>query len=252
MIIKHTTSKSNTFEVNAGQNNIKVVWEDTLDNYSLSREKQIQKYFETKYKTTKVKVIFLPIKSKNMDVTVESDADASQIVLDEGYQKQLIEHYLKEHAPNVSIQHLMKLDSSVNLELENYKEQTNRYKTFKIESVEFSNFLSYGDDNFLDFSEKRGITSVISEPRNYGGKTTLTVDLLLFLFFGSTTKTDKLEDVFNKFTTNDYVEVRGNIIIENETYKIIRGVTRKKLEKGTHIKVTLISFKYCQEVALSS
>lgn len=233
MITEYTTTSKLTEEQIYDSNNyIKVIWEDTLDNHSNRKEKEIEKYFQNKYKTTRVKVIFKPITSKNSDVVVEGTADASELVLDENYQKSLIEQYIKDNNISVSLPHLMKLDGSVNVELENYKEHTNRYKTFKIREIEFSNFLSYGDTNKLTFEDKNGITSVISDPPNYGGKTTLTVDLLLFLFFGTTTKTDKNEEVFNRFTNSDTVEVKGKVDIEGDTYIIKRTITRKKAKDG--------------------
>jgi DNA repair exonuclease SbcCD ATPase subunit len=229
---KHTISKIKDEQIYDSNNHIKVFWEDTLDNHTTLKEKEIEKYFQNKYKTSKVKVIFKPIVNKNSSVVAEGSADASELVLDENYQKTLIERYISDNNITVSLPHLMKLDGSVNVELENYKEQTNRYKTFKIKEIEFSNFLSYGEKNKLVFENKNGITSVISEPANYGGKTTLTVDLLLFLFFGTTTKTDKNEEVFNRFTDSNVVEVKGKVEIEGDTYIIKRSVIRKEGKDG--------------------
>jgi DNA repair exonuclease SbcCD ATPase subunit len=229
-----TTSKLKDEEIYDSNNYIKVIWEDTLDNHSTIKEKQVEKYFQNKYKTSKVKVIFKPITSKNSDVMVEGTADASELVLDENYQKALIERYITDNNITVALPHLMKLDSTVNVELENYKEQTNRYKTFKIKEIEFSNFLSFGDNNKIIFDDKHGITSVISDPPNYGGKTTLTVDLLLFLFFGTTTKTEKNEEVFNRFSDKDLVEVKGKVEIEGDTYIIKRNIIRKAGRDGAY------------------
>ena len=236
------TSNIKNDEIYDSNNYIKVIWEDTLDNHSTIKEKQIEKYFQNKYKTTRVKVIFKPITNKNSEIIAEGSADASELILDENYQKQLIEQYVIDNKINISIPHLMKLDGSVNLELENYKEQTNRYKTFKIKEIEFSNFLSYGDNNKLTFDDKTGITSVVSEPANYGGKTTLTVDLLLFLFFGTTTKTDKNEEIFNRFTNSDTVEVKGKVEIEGDNYIIKRTITRKKSKDDTYICKNEVDF----------
>ena len=236
------TSKLKNDDIYDSNNYIKVIWEDTLDNHSAIKEKQIEKYFQNKYRTNKVKVIFKPITNKNSEIIAEGSADASELILDENYQKQLIEQYVKDNSINVSIPHLMKLDGSVNVELENYKEQTNRYKTFKIKEIEFSNFLSYGEDNKITFDGKTGITSVVSEPANYGGKTTLTVDLLLFLFFGTTTKTDKNEEVFNRFTDSDSVEVKGKVEIEGDVYIIKRSVTRKKSKDDSYICKNEVDF----------
>ena len=140
MTTKYTTSKTKDEQIYDSNNHIKVFWEDTLDNHSTTKEREIEKYFQNKYKTSKVKVIFKPIVNKNSDVVVEGSADASELVLDENYQKSLIEKYIKDNNISISLPHLMKLDGSVNVELENYKEQTNRYKTFKIKEIEFSNF----------------------------------------------------------------------------------------------------------------
>jgi DNA repair exonuclease SbcCD ATPase subunit len=236
------TSRLKNDDIYDSNNYIKVIWEDTLDNHSAIKEKQIEKYFQNKYRTNKVKVIFKPITNKNSEIIAEGSADASELILDENYQKQLIEQYVKDNSINVSIPHLMKLDGSVNVELENYKEQTNRYKTFKIKEIEFSNFLSYGEDNKITFDGKTGITSVVSEPANYGGKTTLTVDLLLFLFFGTTTKTDKNEEVFNRFTDSDSVEVKGKVEIEGDIYIIKRSVTRKKSKDDSYICKNEVDF----------
>jgi DNA repair exonuclease SbcCD ATPase subunit len=236
------TSNNKNDEIYDSNNYIKVIWEDTLDNHSTIKERQIEKYFQNKYKTTRVKVIFKPIINKNSEIIAEGSADASELILDENYQKQLIEQYIIDNKINISIPHLMKLDGTVNLELENYKEQTNRYKTFKIKEIEFSNFLSYGDNNKLTFDDKTGITSVVSEPSNYGGKTTLTVDLLLFLFFGTTTKTDKNEEIFNRFTNSDIVEVKGKVEIEGDNYIIKRTITRKKSKDDTHICKNEVDF----------
>lgn len=221
---------------------IKVIWEDTLDNHSRLKEKQIEKYFQAKYGTTKVKVIYTPISNKTASIGVNLTADASELVLDDNYQKQLIEKYVKDNNVQVSLNHINQLDNKVNLELENYKEHTNRYKTFRIKEVKFSNFLSYGDDNRINFSEKKGIISVTSSPENFGGKTTLTVDLLLFLFFGTTTKTDKMEDVFNKFTDKDIVDVSGNVEIESDEYMINRTIVRKMSKDGSYTYKSELNF----------
>ena len=77
------SKKITTAEIYDSNNHIKVIWEDTLDNHTTIREKQIEKYFQNKYKTTKVKVIFKPITAKNTDVVAEGTADASEVVLDE-------------------------------------------------------------------------------------------------------------------------------------------------------------------------
>lgn len=72
----------------------------------------------------------------------------------------------------------------------------------------------------------------------------LSIDLLLFLFFNTTTKTQKAEEIFNKFTDKDYVKVSGEIVIDGEEYLIVREITRKKSKAGTwNVKTDLDFFK---------
>ena len=227
---KYTTINSEIYDSN---NHIKVIWEDTLDNYSSVRERQVLKYFVNKYKTNKVKVVFKPISSKSVDLNVEGSVDASELILDENYQKQLINKYINDNKVNVPMDYILRLDKAVNVELEDYKDNTNRYKKFQIKEIEFSNFLSYGENNVISFEGNPGITSITSEPVNYGGKTSGSLDLLLFLFFGETTKTERNEDIFNKFVTDsNVVSVKGTICIEGEDFIIKRNIIRKENKDG--------------------
>ena len=65
-------------------------------------------------------------------------------------------------------------------------------------------------------------------------KSTATVDLLLFLFFNSTTKTKTNGEIFNKFSKSDEVKVKGEITIDGENYIISRTISRKKSKSGEH------------------
>ena len=118
------------------------------------------------------------------------------------------------------------------------------FKRWYIKKIEFSNFLSYGEDQVIDFDNCNGITVVESDPPNFGGKTVLTVDLLLFLFFNTTTKTQKAEEIFNRFTDKNSVSVKGDIIIDGEEYIIARKIERKKSKAGEwNVKTELDFFK---------
>jgi DNA repair exonuclease SbcCD ATPase subunit len=123
-------------------------------------------------------------------------------------------------------------------------EEVTAFKKWFIKKIEFSNFLSYGENQVLDFTKCDGITVVESDPPNFGGKTVLTVDLLMFLFFNTTTKTTKAEEIFNRFTDKNKVSVRGEINIDGEDYLIVRNVERKLSKAGEwNVKTELDFFK---------
>jgi DNA repair exonuclease SbcCD ATPase subunit len=94
---------------------------------------------------------------------------------------------------------------------------------------------------------------VESDPPNFGGKTVLSVDLLMFLFFNETTKTTKAEEIFNRFSDKDEVVVKGEITIDGEDYIILRKVERKKSKKGEwNVKTELDFFKKLHDGSLQN
>jgi DNA repair exonuclease SbcCD ATPase subunit len=124
------------------------------------------------------------------------------------------------------------------------QEEVGTFKKWFSKTIEFSNFLSYGDNQKLNFEKLGGITVIESDPPNFGGKTVLSVDLLLFLFFNTTTKTQKAEEIFNRFSNKDTVHVKGEITIDGEEYIIVRKIERKLSKKGEwNVKTELDFFK---------
>jgi DNA repair exonuclease SbcCD ATPase subunit len=132
-------------------------------------------------------------------------------------------------------------------------EETTQFKKWYIKNIEFSNFLSYGENQKLDFEKLNGIVVVESDPPNFGGKTVLSVDLLMFLFFNETTKTTKAEEIFNRFTNKDKVYVKGEVSIDGEDYIIVRNIERKLSKKNEwNVKTELDFFKKLSDGSLQN
>jgi DNA repair exonuclease SbcCD ATPase subunit len=205
---------------------IKVTWEDTPENFTQEKIKRLKSYFKKKYNSDRITIVtrVSGIGNSNNPQTVTEN------VTDVEYQKSMVKEFLKEQEVNVDWDKLVKLDNRIeeNLHLD---ENTQNKKWF-IKWIEFSNFLSFGEDNRIDFLNYPGITAVDSNPANFGGKTTLTVDLLLFLFFNVTTKSHKAIDIFNKFTDKNRVLVSGEVEIDGDNFIIERGIIRKLTKKG--------------------
>lgn len=62
--------------------------------------------------------------------------------------------------------------------------------------------------------------------------TTFTIDALLFLFFGKTTKNEVTSEIFNAFTDKNEVTVGGQIEIDGEEFIIERTLSRKLSKTG--------------------
>jgi hypothetical protein len=134
--------------------------------------------------------------------------------------------FIKDNSIDIKWELVDRLDNKVNTQIDKLNENKVRYNKWFIKRVEFSNFLSFGDSNVIDFTGLDGITVIESTPKNFGGKSTSSVDLLMFLFFNSTTKTKTNGEIFNRFTDKDEVSVRGEITIDGDDYVIERKTLR--------------------------
>ena len=221
-------------ETNLIYNNpfIKVEWEDTPENLTQERIRRVKTYFQNKYNTTNVKIVTKTL--SNDSTTRLKSLDVSDEILDRQYQKNLVKDFIKENKIDIKWELINRLDDKVNAEIDKTTQNNVRYNKWFINKIEFSNFLSFGEDNVINFKELDGITVVESNPENFGGKSTATIDLLLFLFFNSTTKSKTNIEVFNKYTNIDEVKVKGYLTIDGEEYIISRIVTRKKGKDGTY------------------
>ena len=213
---------------------IQVVWEDTPDNFTQERIKRVRTYFTKKYNSTNVNVV---TKVKTEEAEIQS-VDVSMNILDENFQRSLIKKFLEANSMEKYYDDIVEMDKQVEASVAEQKADITPFKKWYIKKIEFSNFLSFGDNQVLDFEKVNGISTVESNPPNFGGKTVLTVDLLLFLFFNQTTKTKKAEEIFNRFRDKDKVSVRGEVRIDGEDYIIVREVNRKKKRNGTDYTVS--------------
>jgi DNA repair exonuclease SbcCD ATPase subunit len=220
--------------------NIQVIWEDTPENFTQERIKSVKQYFMKKYASNNINVI---TKVKTTEETQQT-IDVAVNIMDKNYQNELIKSLLEGKQQDQYYDQVMNIDLAVENRMMANEVEVTPFKRWYIKKIEFSNFLSYGEDQVIDFDKCNGITVVESDPPNFGGKTVLTVDLLLFLFFNTTTKTQKAEEIFNRFTDKNVVSVKGDIIIDGEEYIIARKIERKKSKAGEwNVKTDLDFFK---------
>jgi len=205
---------------------IKVTWEDTPENFTQEKIKRLKSYFKKKYNSERVNIL-TRVTGIN---TPNSPQEVTENIIDKEYQKKLVKQFLKEQDVDIDWEKFVRLDNRVE---ENIQQEDNTSnKKWFVKWIEFNNFLSFGEDNKIDFTKYPGITTIDSNPTNFGGKTTLTVDLLLFLFFNVTTKSSKAIEVFNRFTDKNRVLVCGEVEIDGDSFIIERGIIRRKTKKG--------------------
>ena len=159
---------------------IKVTWEDIPENFTQEKIKRVRSYFKRKYNSKNVTVLTKVIDKNNSD---ELNIDIEQNVMDISYQKDLMEQFVKVNDITVDIDLLKRMDDKVNSKMADEMSMSTKYKRVLVRNIKFSNFLSFGNDNTVNVSDLGGITVIDSNPPNFGGKSVLAVDLILFLFF---------------------------------------------------------------------
>jgi|694.fasta_scaffold00941_17 DNA repair exonuclease SbcCD ATPase subunit len=227
---------------------IQVVWEDLPENFTQDKIKSVKHYFSKKYNTTNVNVL---TKAKNVETDTMQSIDVSVNIADENYQLDLLKSFLESKGYKDKVDDVLSINKMVDNKMSGDEENQAQFKKWYIRNIEFSNFLSYGENQKLDFDKLNGIVVVESDPPNFGGKTVLTVDLLMFLFFNETTKTSKAEEIFNRFSNKDVVSVKGEITIDGEDYIIVRKIERKLSKKSEwNVKTELDFFKKLSDGSL--
>lgn len=211
---------------------IKVYWDDQPHNYSKDGKTKIRNYFASKYGVNKnnINVIYRPVKFNDKGDAIEITGAGIENIMDVNYQRALMKELITRDGKTVDFNRIVALDDKVNGEL-NVDLTHAQHRSWGIKWVMINNFLSFGEDNYVPFSKLKGLTVVNSIPANQGGKTTLTIDAIKFLLHGTTTKTDKNEEIFNTFSGMNELVVRGMIEIENEE-TIIERKMRRSAKKG--------------------
>ena len=229
---------------------IQVVWEDLPENFTQDKLKSVKHYFQKKYNTTNVNVL---TKVKNVEKDTMQSIDVSVNISDANYQLELLKKFLESKGYGNYHENILSINRMVENKMLEKQEESTQFKKWYIRNIEFSNFLSYGENQRLDFDSLNGIVVIESNPPNFGGKTVLSVDLLMFLFFNETTKTTKAEEIFNRFTDKDKVTVKGEVTIDGEDYIIIRTIERKLSKKGDwNVKTELDFFKKLSDGSLQN
>ena len=222
-------------KIDIGQNaKVKIQWNVHQSNYSRELENSMIALMAKKY----------GIPAKN--ITIETNyitnnandvlaAETVQSIHDPKFQQELMKQYIANNdIKDVDFEEILKIDSQIN-SLINY-DAYDRGKKYTIKWVKWSNFLSYGPDNYFDFTTLNGLVLLNGEPANKSGKSTFAYDLLHFLLFGktNTNKAKNLGELFNNYLPETRtINVEGCINIDGEDFIIRRTLTRPAQGKKT-------------------
>lgn len=212
---------------------IRVVLQVLPIDYNAQKVEELRQKIATKYN----------LLVSNVEVETElilNDADGQRLVMTSDvveniqnpkFQQQLFKEYLDiREYDDVDFDAIIDIDNQINagIDFEGYS----KYKSYKIKTIRWDNFLSYGKGNEFNFDSLKGLVLVNAE--NQQGKTTFCIDLIRFVLFGKSDKAPTLDRVFNLyFPEETEVVVEATLEIDGEDYVIRRSITRPPLSKRT-------------------
>jgi DNA repair exonuclease SbcCD ATPase subunit len=226
----------------------KIVLHWKVSPYDYSKEKSItiQNQLSKKYGLPKDRIkvvpefIIIDDNGENIDLTSE----VIQNIQEPEFQVKLFKDWLSiNKIEDYDFELIKKIDAEINGKID--YQVYDKFHRYNIKWIRWDNFLSYGADNYFDFTNIGTLALLSSNPSNQGGKTTFCVDLIRFLLFGNITRYKTQDKYFNKHldeATN--VVVEGCINIDDNDYIIKRTLSRPSLSKRTSKSKTTQKVEY--------
>ena len=212
----------------------RIVWKVSPYDFSDEKVKEIRAKMSQKYNIPRERIKVVPefIVEENNDKSYLNNEVISNIQ-NPIFQLDLFKEYLAlNNVQDYDFEFLKNIDAQINGNID--YDVYDKYKRYSIKWIKWGNFLSYGEDNFFDFTQLNGLVLLSGEPANQSGKTTFAIDLFHFLLFGKTDKAATLDKIFNKHLQEaTQVVVEGCLVIDGVEYIVKRTITRPAFAKRT-------------------
>ena len=210
-------------------------WNTQSIDYSREKEANIIAKFAKKYGIPKENVAvrskFIIKNSDGKDIAVTNEVVNN--IQDPKFQQALFVKYAEDNKiEGFDFDAIKDIDSQINSMID--YDVYDKYKRYEVKWIRWANFLSYGPDNYVDFTKLHGLVHLTGEPANQSGKSTFAYDLLHFLLFGK--PSDEKANVLAKVFNNHLPEakecfVEGCLVIDGNEYIIKRELKRPDLKR---------------------
>lgn len=225
-------------------NNGKVTirWNVKSIDYSEEKLSNIKVTFSKKYNIPIENIKVEPIFIRGGVNSIEHNTQkAIQNIHNPQFQQNLFWNYLEEN--NIINEYdkdlILSIDSQINSQID--YDSFDNSKRYDIKYIKWKNFLSYGEENYFDFTKLNGVILLNGKPANQSGKSTFAYDLIHYALFGKTSS-DKARTLSQYFNYNipDATEmlVETCLEIDGVSYIIRRRLTRPEVGKKNRNKIT--------------
>jgi DNA repair exonuclease SbcCD ATPase subunit len=196
------------------------------ENTQIHQLEEFKKYLSEKYKIVELSLQKVSNAFNSLEAREDLLGDSRSV----DYQNGIIRKFLAVN-PDVTeddIEELCKLNYELNKRIP--LQNAVRNITWKPLRLEFSNMFSYGEGNYIDFTDFKGIYGLFA--KNYSGKSSL-FDILTFVIFDKSTRATKAGHVLNNSKKN--FRAKFSFEIAGQVYFIERVGTLN--EKTGSVKV---------------
>lgn len=206
---------------------LRYIWEDKYENFSQEKKRQLKSYFQKLHNTPHVKIETVATNKPGLVLTSIGNEEIEN-VQESSVQLKLLLKHLTDNASDIDQTSIERLNAKVDGRLE--ANEASEFNKWEIDKITMDNFLSYGNLTIINYNDIKGLTLIPSD--NQMGKTTAFIEILLFVLYGVTTKTNKVEDIFNIYTDKNYVLGEIHAKFDNRPHiierKIVKTPTRDK------------------------
>ena len=186
-------------------------------DYNITEIKDLTNRLRVKYQPTELKIINnVPNQSVEADQLQQgSMEDVSSLTVQEGHLKD----YFKDTLNKTEMKSLLKINREINdlIDTDHIAHNIN----WQVEKINFDNTFSYGEKNYIDFTNLQGVTGIFAP--NASGKSSIFLTVL-YALYNTTPYILRTEEVVNKLKNSCFVEVFLRV-----------GSTRYRIQRGTAV-----------------
>ncbi len=210
---------------NPKKTKVNVVWEDFHENYSVEKEKQIERLVKTNFGCENISVDFKQVSKEEELNSLDIDDDVDYSDIDE------FETLLREFVQSSEYDNedeVIELAQNIDKEL-NYNSE--KGKKWHLNKMVVWNLFSFSDNETqFDFDAMKGITGIFG--KNFNGKSNI-IRVLVWILYKKILGGGDSHRLVNMYTNGDTAGGRIYITIDSEKYYIERTVKVRIKKDGT-------------------
>lgn len=210
---------------NPKKTKVNVVWEDFHENYSVEKEKQIERLVKTNFGCENISVDFKQVSKEEELNSLDIDDDVDYSDIDE------FETLLREFVQSSEYDNedeVIELAQNIDKEL-NYNSE--KGKKWHLNKMVVWNLFSFPDNETqFDFDAMKGITGIFG--KNFNGKSNI-IRVLVWILYKKILGGGDSHRLVNMYTNGDTAGGRIYITIDSEKYYIERTVKVRIKKDGT-------------------